>query len=120
MIAWLRLSALACSFTLAANGAHADIKLLCTLAGKPPQLITINEQAKTVDEFPSLSVFKLSDRAVWLLDNTPPDPGSTPDVKFTVIERSTNNAGSLKTIIIRDSASVQDDAYPYGACWEQK
>jgi hypothetical protein len=120
MIAWLRLSAVACSFTLAANAAHAEIKLLCTLAGEPPQLITVDEQAKTVDKFPSLTVFKVSNKAVWLIDNNPPDLNRPPDVKFTVIERSTREAGALKTIVINEDASVHDSAYPYGRCWEQK
>ena len=119
MIAWLRFS-VACSLTLVTSMAHAEIKVLCTISGEPPSLITIDEQAKTVDGLPGLQVYKVSDKAVWLIrEKDELEPGSRPDVKFTVISRSVNSAGALKTIIINESATVQEDAYPYGMCWEQ-
>lgn len=120
MIAWLPIS-VACSLTVLTSVAHAEIKVLCTIGGEPPRIITVNEQAKTVDGLPNLQVFKVSDKAVWLIpENDEPEPGSSPDVKFTVISRSANRAGALKTIIIDESATVHDSAYPQGMCWEQK
>lgn len=120
MIAWLRFS-VACSLTLVASMAHAEIKVLCTIGGEPPRIITVDKQAKTVDGLPNLQVFKVSDKAVWLIrEKDEPEPGSPPDVKFTVISRSVDSAGALKTIIINESATVHDTAYPQGVCWEQK
>ncbi len=118
MIACLRFS-VACSLTLVTNMAHAEIKVLCTIGGEPPKIITVDEQAKTVDGLPNLQVFKVSDKAVWLIREKD-EPGYSPDVKFTVISRSVDSAGALKTIIIDESATVQDNAYPQGVCWEQK
>ncbi|RWK85760.1 MAG: hypothetical protein E5X43_02185 [Mesorhizobium sp.] len=48
MAGWLRFFA-ACSFALASSMAHAEIKLLCSIAGRAPTIITIDEQAKTAE-----------------------------------------------------------------------
>lgn len=46
---------------------HADIKLLCSIGGEPPKIVTIDEQAKTVDGLNNLIVFKVVDKGVWLI-----------------------------------------------------
>ena len=100
--------------------AHAEISLLCSFGGKAPTLITVNEEAKKVEGGESLfdkKVLKISDRAIWLIKEMD-EANAPPDLTITVIPRSPH-AGTMKTVVISDTGSINNNAYPNGLCWQQ-